>query len=285
MDDLILHATTRKQLDAYLQMPAQVLILAAPDGSGKQTIAKRLAENILQLSKNDFDRQSQTLLITAEDGKAIGIESARQIERFLRLKVPGTKAYNRAVIISDSHTMTPEAQNALLKTLEEPPTGTIIILTTSYEPALLPTVRSRAQIIVVEQSDQNSLGEFFKQQNYDDQEIKRAYNLSDGQIGLMHALLSDKEHPLHQATEQARQLLSQPVYERLIIIDTLSKDKQLAMDTTTILQRMARVSLNSASDKTAKKWQSVLEASYQASEALSKSGQPKLVLAKLVLQF
>ena len=85
----------------------------------------------------------------------------------------------------------------------------------------------------------------------------------------MNALLEEDEHPLKLATEQARQLLSQPLYERLITIDALSKDKLLAADTVGILQRMARISLQNATGQAAKRWQSILAASYQATEALS----------------
>jgi len=49
----------------------------------------------------------------------------------------------RLVLIREADTLEPQAQNALLKSLEEPPPGTIFILTTAVPGALLPTVRSR----------------------------------------------------------------------------------------------------------------------------------------------
>jgi hypothetical protein len=101
----------------------------------------------------------------------------------------------------------------------------------------------------------------------------------------MSALLEDHEHPMRLATEQARQLLSQPAYERLINVDSLSKDKILAADTVNILQRMARISLQTATGQAARRWQAVLVASYAAAEALAVNAQPKLALTKLVLQF
>jgi hypothetical protein len=95
--------------------------------------------------------------------------------------------------------------------------------------------------------------------------------------------LSDDDHPLKLATEKARQLLSQTIYERLLTVDELSKQKALALNVTFILQQMANISLQTASDEAAVKWQAVLTASYEAAEALNASAQPKLAVAKLML--
>jgi DNA polymerase-3 subunit delta' len=286
MKDLVLHPATKNRLELFIKSPAQVVLVSGPAGVGKLTVAKRLAEAILELPASGYDVYGHSMVIgPEEDGKSIGIDAARQLERFMRLKVPSDKQYNRAAIIEDSHLMTVEAQNALLKTLEEPPAGTIIILTVSDEPALLPTVRSRAQTIAIQRPDKQSLKTFFSSRGADTDAVDKLYSLSGGSPGLMSALLQDDEHPLKQATEQARQLLSQPLYERLIAVDALSKDRLLALNTVAIMQRMARLSLQSASGQPARRWQRILEASYQATEALTANAQPKLALTNLALQF
>lgn len=53
----------------------------------------------------------------------------------------------RVVVIDDAHTMNPPAQNALLKTLEEPPPSSILVLVTPAPGSLLPTIRSRCQTL------------------------------------------------------------------------------------------------------------------------------------------
>lgn len=285
MKDLVLHPATRQRLGFFMESPAQVVLVSGPAGSGKLTVAKRLAEAILELPPNGFDAYGQSLVIGPEDNKSIGIDAARRLERFMRLKVPGNKTYDRAAIIEDSHLMTAEAQNALLKTLEEPPVGTIIIMTVSYEPALLPTVRSRAQSISIQRPRPEDVKEFFGSRGFSEEEIDKVYALSGGSPGLMNALLEEDDHPMKLATDQARLLLSQPLYERLAAIDGLSKDKLLAADTVAILQRMARISLQTADGPAARRWQKVLEASYRAAEALSANAQAKLALTDLALQF
>lgn len=78
--------------------------------------------------------------------QSIGIGSIREVKRLISLKP--YRSHTKAVVIKEAQTLTIEAQNALLKTLEEPPEHTIIILLVSTNvEALLPTVISRCQVI------------------------------------------------------------------------------------------------------------------------------------------
>ena len=282
MKDLVLNAQTRQQLEAFTLKPAHALMVVGPIGSGKRTLAIKLAEAVLGLRNGGFADHPYALLIAPEEGKAIGIEAARKLEQFLALKVPGKTAHDRVIIIEDAHLLTVEAQNALLKTLEEPPAGTILILTANHEQTVLPTIRSRAQVVPVGRLEKVELHDHFKQ-NFDDASIEKAYAISGGLPGLMHALLNDADHPLVTATEKARELLSRTGYERLAMVDELTKQKALALNVTVILQQMARVALQNAQDPVARRWCRILEASYEAGEALTNNAQPKLVLTKLML--
>lgn len=76
---------------------------------------------------------------------AIGIDQIRQAIHFLSIKPLGEE--EKMVIIKDAEKMTDEAQNCLLKTLEEPPENTTIILQTPDPELLLPTVVSRCQVV------------------------------------------------------------------------------------------------------------------------------------------
>ncbi|HVI60579.1 MAG TPA: hypothetical protein VM535_00285 [Candidatus Saccharimonadales bacterium] len=286
MSSHVIHPSTNRQLEAFRARPAQAVVLVGPTGSGKFTLAGSLAEAVLGLVPGGLAGHGYVSVIRPEQGKAIGIEAVRSLDHFLSLKVPGPPAaYDRSVIIEDSQLLTLEAQNALLKILEEPPAGTLIILTANHERALLPTIRSRLQAVTVQPPDKAELRSYFSGQGFEPAAIDKSYAISGGLTGLMSALLREADHPLLQATEEARQLLSRPVYERLTMVDQLAKQKELAADTLTILQQMARVSLLTASGPAAKRWQAVLRASYRASEALANNGQPKLVMTNLALQF
>jgi DNA polymerase-3 subunit delta' len=85
------------------------------------------------------------VLVIEPQGNYLRIDQIRKLLNTLALK-PFT-AGHRVVIISDSQAMNKEAANALLKALEEPPSNTIIILTTLQTSDLLPTIVSRCRKI------------------------------------------------------------------------------------------------------------------------------------------
>ena len=278
MSKLVLNPTIEKQIGVFSGSPSHALLLVGPSGSGKLSLAKIIAETILDIpTVNDHP---YTLHI-APAGPSIGIESIRQLEQFLSLKVPGQKPYKRVVIIEEADRLTTEGQNALLKNLEEPPLDTILILTAAHLGGLLPTIRSRTQTIIVGQPSRQDMSEHFS--DIDQTAFNRAYIMSGGRPGLLSALIDDEEHPLKQATEYARELLGQPLYNRLLRVDELARKPDLAANVTLILQHMAHVSLQTASGNNVKRWKNILEASYRANEALASNGQPKLVLTNLML--
>ncbi len=81
-------------------------------------------------------------------GRSIRVDQIRALREF----VPARPALSRrkAVVVDDAHLMTRESANALLKTLEEPPANTLIILTAVSESALLPTILSRTLPVPLE---------------------------------------------------------------------------------------------------------------------------------------
>jgi len=279
MNDLAVHPVTAKRLADLKSMPSHAVMLVGPAGSGKSSLAAQLAAELL--SAPEIVSHPYVLLLKPIDGKQIPIDSVRDLERFLSLKVPAQSEVNRIVIVEDAHMLGQEGQNALLKTLEEPPAGTLLILTVSHEQALLPTIRSRVTTIQVNRPARDDLVRHFK--DSESKAVDQAYAVSGGLPGLMYAMLNDEDHPLRAATEKARQLLGQSAYERLASLDELAKNKRLALDVTFILQQMARISLQKATGPAAKRWQRVLEAAYQAAEALESNAQPKLALTKLML--
>ena len=123
------------------QITHSYLMIGIP-GIGKKLLAKEYAKIIL--SSNDIINNPDFLCIEP-DGNSIKIDQIRNLQEEIQEKpiISNKKVY----IIDDADLMTKEAQNCLLKTLEEPPEFAVIILIGSNENAFLPTIKSRCMIL------------------------------------------------------------------------------------------------------------------------------------------
>ncbi|MBF0591867.1 MAG: DNA polymerase III subunit [Nitrospirae bacterium] len=101
-------------------------------------------DRCLSCHKVDALTHPDMRIITAEEGM-IKIEQIREIEDFLSLTPIEWRA--KVLIVDDADRLNLAAANAFLKTLEEPPAGSVIILLSAFEESLLDTIRSRCVII------------------------------------------------------------------------------------------------------------------------------------------
>ncbi len=137
---------------------ASALLFSGLDGIGKKRVALHLAQ---ALNCRQFSDQGPCLqcascrkiagrnhpevkIITREEkAKNLKIEQIFQLRADISLRP--VEALKKVYIIDDAHILTKDAANCLLKTLEEPPLNTLIILITANPAALLLTIRSRCQ--------------------------------------------------------------------------------------------------------------------------------------------
>lgn len=144
------------------------------EGIGKKIIAKEFAKMILCTSENQYCGKCKSCIefntnnnpdfkIIEPDGNSIKIEQIRDFQTKVLEKpiISGRKVY----IINDSDKMTKEAQNCLLKTLEEPPEFITIILIASNESSFLTTIKSRCMIIHFDKIPNGKI-EKFLEDNY-----------------------------------------------------------------------------------------------------------------------
>ena len=138
------------------------LIFAGPEGIGKRLTATALAQALncdRPIDSADGGRDAcgecgacrriargvhaDILVIEPGDSGNIKLDQVREaIDRSAYRPFEGRR---RLVVIDDADALMPEAQNALLKTLEEPPPASVFVLITNRPDVLLPTVRSRCQ--------------------------------------------------------------------------------------------------------------------------------------------
>lgn len=158
LDQLVGHRDTLQPLfDAKKSgRLASTLLFAGPSGVGKRLAARALSQALI-CERSDGEAcgecgsclrvekdQSESLLTIAPEGAQIKIEQARDVLQFLSLQKMGK---GRVVLIDQAHLLNPQAGNALLKSLEEPPEGTHFILITALPASVLSTIRSRSQFV------------------------------------------------------------------------------------------------------------------------------------------
>lgn len=118
--------------------------------------------------------------------KEIGIDQARELKRFVALRA--ISAPRKMAIIDDADRLSLAAQNALLKTLEEPPGQALLVLVTASPGALLSTVRSRCQRIGFRPLDEAELRAALAGAGLDAAEIARLAPRAEGSPGRALAL-------------------------------------------------------------------------------------------------
>lgn len=290
MPGLILHATSKSELDQFVHRPSHAAIIVGAEGMGKMAISLDIAMRLLDLKDHEELERYPYFRIVAPTGQSISIEAIRELLGFTKLKIAEqNNRIKRVVVIDEAHSMTSEAQNALLKLLEEPPEGTLILLNVAFIQGLLPTIRSRAQQLHVKQPNRIDLENYFTTQGYTAQQVHSSYLMSGGLPGLMHALLTDSEqHPLLKAVEQARGILRATTFERLALVDALAKQRSESIRLLFVLQQMAHAAIFQAAEKSGSaqsvsQWHKVLAAAYDAQNALQENAQAKLVLTNLML--
>ena len=288
MDNLILHDATPEQLQAFLASPSHALLLTGPTGIGKTTVAEAIASTLIgaPLASHPYHLLINYAFIEPEK-PSIPIEAVRELQKFLLLKTTGSNHLRRTVIVEDAHRMTTEAQNAFLKLLEEPPVDTLIILTAISPRMLLPTILSRTQHITVNVPTEEQLQPLIEK-SPDKDAAKQAYFLSGGLPGLFSALLNDgQDHPLAASVNLAKEVLQKQPFERLAMVDALSKQKEAVQGLIEALERIAQAGLRGAAAKhdTArlKQWHKVRKSVLTAQAALQNSTNAKLILDNLFL--
>lgn len=130
------------------------LILEGPEGSGRRTLARYIAQAAACTGEHRpcgacaacrLGEHNPDITELSVDKTVIPVDAVRQLRSDAYIKA--TRSAGRVFILPDAQRMNPQAQNALLKVLEEPPTGGLFLLTCGHARQLLDTVLSRAAVL------------------------------------------------------------------------------------------------------------------------------------------
>ncbi len=149
------------------------------DACGKCRSCERIARGV----------HVDVLAVEPDEKASIKIDVVRDV--LSRTAYRPFEGRRRAVLVREADTLEPQAQNALLKSLEEPPPATVFVLTTAVPGALLPTVRSRCMTLRFARLSADDVCEILTRDHGQSREDALAVSaLADGSVGQALALES-----------------------------------------------------------------------------------------------
>lgn len=221
--DLLLHPSVHQALKPERFAAGKTYLFVGRPGQGRASAARELARELNCLHKAEpcahcrlFAKGAfPDFILVAPDGQSVKIEQVRQLQNQLSLS-PYSAASARFAVIDNAELLTVEAQNALLKLIEEPPAQTTVVLVATDPEALLPTVRSRAQVVYFPPVAADQLTEWLANRNA--RPAKELAELSEGAPGLAVRLAADDElRAAYQSADQAAAaLFDDSLFNRLI---------------------------------------------------------------------
>ena len=147
-------AFTRKAAIGFLRRAHEnkrlghAYLISGPIGSGKREVAAELASTVNGTSANDvFSSKAREIFVAEPESKSrrILIEQIRELEHGLQMR--GAEGRRKVAIIAEADRLQPQAANAFLKTLEEPPANSLLLLLSALPEALPDTIVSRCVCI------------------------------------------------------------------------------------------------------------------------------------------
>ncbi len=187
-------------------------LIVGPEGSGKKTLALEIAAAVNCHERENpvkklpcYECNSCRRIFSGEftdvkelyrksDKQTIGVDQVRDFREDMFLS--STESDYKIYIINESERMTPNAQNALLKVLEEPPNGVVIFLLSSTDDGILTTIKSRTQHVSMQRFEPKEILEYLKKAGKisalaDREKTLELLMSADGRIGRAAELLGD----------------------------------------------------------------------------------------------
>ncbi len=210
-----------KTLISRKKLP-QALLFTGPESVGKKKIAFWLLKT-LNCEKGDLspcekclsckeieEGVSADVFFISPEKKEIQLGQIEEVIRKISFK--STRGRFKGVIIDNAHLMNLQAQNALLKTLEEPPENTVIVLVTEYPDVILSTVLSRVFKINFSFVSKKEIESILNN--------KKVAALSFGcpGIAINYLRYPEKKREMEEIEKKARKMLKEDVVSRFALI-------------------------------------------------------------------
>lgn len=224
------------------------MLFSGPELIGKKKIAlefiksifcKESCQNCYSCKSIDSNSFPDLNIVEPIEGN-IAIEELRNFIQKLSLK-----SYNNGLkvgIINDAHLMKKDAQNALLKTLEEPKGGTLIILISHHPEMILKTVRSRLINMKFSLAPNKEIEDYLISLGASEEKAKEITLISSGQVGKAVNFYNDplKVNFLRESIEDIISLTKSEMYKRFEYAKKFKEENEKIVEVLEIWERFFR---------------------------------------------
>ena len=279
-----MNSSTEKSVNLFINNPSSAVVLISKNGSGKGTIAKFIIDSVKSQPGQLID--SRDLIVIGDNTDKIAIDYVRLSLKNLAYKAINSKGYSRFVVIEHAERLATDSQNMILKTVEEPPENTMVILTLDSKNSLLPTLLSRLTQINIGNIDTKNLKKYFINQGFDLKDIDLAMLASSNRIGEALSILSGDNGRI-ESLKRCKNILSMSKTDKLSLINNIYKDRAEVTSIINDLLTISRASLENASrnnSSSSMSWSNIVNELLIAKNAFAKKANSKLVLTKLFLE-
>lgn len=209
------------------------LFIGTP-GIGKKLIAREFAKMILCEENDSYCNKCKSCIEfdsknnpdfeeIVPDGNNIKIEQIRQMQR--KIVESPIISEKKVYILDDADTLTREAQNCLLKTLEEPPEYACIILIGSNESSFLSTIKSRCLILKFDPIKEQEIEKFLKNKYGLENISNSIIEASGGSIGRAE-ILKDKQELYEKVNNIINNIEKEDLIDTLKLADLIYKSQE-----------------------------------------------------------
>jgi hypothetical protein len=196
--EVIGHQSVVQLLRSELDRPAQAYLFVGPESVGKEFVAVRFAAGLLGGETDERARRLALMrahpdlrVLEPEGATSLGVDQAREV--VARASMRPVEAARTIFLFPDAGSMTEQAANALLKTLEEPTAQVVFILVAESEEDFPPTVASRCRTIHFGRVPQAEVAGALVARGVGQDEAEVVAVVSGGRPGLALALMSQPE--------------------------------------------------------------------------------------------
>jgi DNA polymerase III delta prime subunit len=268
---------TKKWIKAYICNPKAALLINSPqDKATGIAIAEYICANLSSSSSSPLYR------VDLADKKSIGIEEIREMQNTLSLRANGGGRYTRFVLIADADKLTVDAQNNLLKLLEELPQKTIVMLNVSDKKQIIQTVQSRCFTIPVLPITEEQANIYAVDNDIHDGLAKKAFLIAEGNRSMYLDIVNSNGNSTEELIATAKEFIQSSVFHRQKILQTILKNDNSVSNFINALKLTAKTGMRRATEYSSKQnWKNILSKIIITEEQIDKNVQLKLALLSL----